>query len=287
MEREINTTEKETLKRIFEYVNEARGVDFGLYRPATVTRKLELRLAESGSRDYREYLAYLTLHPGELDKLIHTLTIKVSNFFRNPLVYELLFSSVLPELMAGFNFLNVWSLGCAYGEEPYSVAILVRELLKKERGTFDVKIVGTDIDAGATEKALLGEYAAAELEEVKKKYLDSCFRKILREDQPSSHDAVYRISNEIRSMVKLECGDIVRMLEERKRQAAAYNLILCRNVLIYMDKSLREKTLKNMTELISEKGYLVVGESETLPAGIRDKFIQVFPGMKIYRKNSF
>ncbi|MDA8241015.1 MAG: protein-glutamate O-methyltransferase CheR [Nitrospiraceae bacterium] len=285
-EQTIPAIDKEGLKSIFEFVNEIRGVDFALYRHATVTRKLELRLSETGSHDYRIYLSYLKSHPDELDKLIRALTIKVSNFFRNPLVYELLFASVLPDLISEFGFLKIWSLGCAYGEEPYSVAILVRELLRRDRGNFDVKILGTDIDAGAIEKGVLGEFAEGELEEVKKKYLDSCFREVVRQDPPVGHESAYWINNEIKSMVKLECADIVMGLEAKKKQGSNYNLILCRNVLIYMDKVLQQSILRNISDLIPLKGYLVIGESETLPSSGKDEFSQVFPGMKIFRKTA-
>jgi chemotaxis protein methyltransferase CheR len=285
-ERTIPATDKEGLKGILGYVNEARGVDFGLYRHATVTRKLELRLAETGSHDYRNYLSYLQSHPDELDKLIRALTIKVSNFFRNPLVYELLFASILPELISEFGLLKIWSLGCAYGEEPYSIAILIRELLRRDRGNFDVKILGTDIDAGAIEKGILGEYAGGELEEVKKKYLDSCFQKVARQAPPVAHESVYRINNDIKSMVRLECADIIRGLEAKKKQRGTFNLILCRNLLIYMDKALQQSILQNIADLIPEKGYLVIGESETVPSAVKDVFRQVFPGLKIFRKTA-
>jgi chemotaxis protein methyltransferase CheR len=276
--------DRKALKLIFEYVNEHRGVDFALYRHATVTRKLDLRLAETGASDYRDYLAHLTTHPGELDKLIRALTIKVSNFFRNPLVYELLYASVLPELISEFGFLKICSLGCAHGEEPYSIAILVRDLLKRDKGTFSVRIVGADLDAGAIEKAARGEYPEGDLTEVKKKYLDSCFQKVPRPDLPAGHEAIYRLSNEIKSMVKLQCTDIVKGLEEKTKQLNTFNLILCRNVLIYMDKVLQQNILRSISALIPEKGYFVIGESETIPSGGRDEFVQVFPGIKIFRK---
>lgn len=210
----------------------------------------------------------------------------MSNFFRNPLVYELLFASVLPDLISEFGFLKIWSLGCAYGEEPYSVAILIRELLRRDRGNFDVKVLGTDIDAGAIEKGVLGEFAEGELEEIKKKYLDSCFREVARQDPPVGHESVYRINNEIKSMVRLECADIVMGLEAKKKQRSNYNLILCRNVLIYMDKVLQQNILRNISDLLPIKGYLVIGESETLPSSGKDEFSQVFPGMKIFRKTA-
>jgi chemotaxis protein methyltransferase CheR len=84
--------------------------------------------------------------------------------------------------------------------------------------------------------------------------------------------------------VRLQCADLVQELAAKEKQPGAYNLILCRNVLIYMDKELRQNTLRSISALIPEKGYLVIGESETLPPDIRGEFLQVFPVMKIYRK---
>src|SRR3990172_10812902 len=96
----------EALRNLFEFVNGIRGVDFALYRQATVTRKLGLRLEETRTYNCREYLSYLKAHPEELDNLIRALTIKVSNFFRNPLVFELLDAFILPELIAQFRSLD-------------------------------------------------------------------------------------------------------------------------------------------------------------------------------------
>jgi len=199
----------EALRNLFEFVNGIRGVDFALYRQATVTRKLGLRLEETRTYNCREYLSYLKAHPEELDNLIRALTIKVSNFFRNPLVFELLEAFILPELIAQFRSLSVWSLGCANGEEPYSIAMLAHELLKREKERFDVNILGMDICEGAVDNAVRGEYPAGELLEVKKKYMDAFFDRVLRPGgHPHEHESLYRITDTIKEMVKFECGDI-------------------------------------------------------------------------------
>lgn len=255
-----------------------------MYRHATITRKLQLRLDAVGAGNYDDYLVYLKSRPDELDKLIRALTIKVSNFFRNPLVYELLGSFVLPELASGFGFLKIWSLGCAHGEEPYSVAIIIHELLRKERGEIDVRIVGTDIDSGAIARATEGEYSENELLEVKKKYMDTCFRPVEKKRLSSEQEQFFRVNNEIKSMVRLECADIIKKLQVRKSQLNSYNVILCRNVLIYMDRDLQQEIVNNMSELLFENGYLVIGESETMPSVCRNNFVQVFPGVKIFKK---
>ena len=268
-----------------EYINSIRGIDLALYRHATVKRKLDLRLDETGSRNYEEYLNYLMANPGEINNLIRALTIKFSNFFRNPLVFELLYSSVLPELISEFRFLKVWSIGCANGEEPYSIALIINELLKREKDYFDYKVLGTDIDSTAIEKALKGEYHENELLEVKKKYLDAFFQKISELREPlHGHEHIFRIRNEIKSMVEFTCDDLIGALKSKKAFPGAYNLILCRNVLIYMNRSLQEEVLRSLSERIYENGYLVLGETETIPEAVKNKFSQAFPGVKIYKK---
>jgi chemotaxis protein methyltransferase CheR len=209
----------------------------------------------------------------------------VSNFCRNPLVFELLGSRVLPALMSECRELRIWSLGCASGEEPYSVAIVLNELLTKDRDTFRVDILGTDIDAEALRKAVLGEYPDEELQEVKKKHLDAFFREI-----PATHQHYagqsrrYRVNDEIKSMVRFECGDLVVKLKQREIAKGSFHIILCRNVLIYMNRALQQKIFGYMAEIIAPNGYFVIGESETIPETPNNAFVQVFSGVKIYRK---
>lgn len=281
---EIFKQDKKGLSNLLKYVNETRGIDFSLYRNATVKRKIELRLEETDSKNYEDYLLYLRSNPEEIDKIIRDLTIKFSNFFRNPLVYELLYSNVLPELIAEFRFLKAWSIGCANGEEPYSLAIITNDLLKKERDFFDVAITGSDIDCNAIEKGMKGEFPNTDLAEVKKKYIDSCFKQIPDVLGQYTQEHVYSINEEIRSLVKLNCYDIVSHFKEKKAFPDAFNIILCRNVLIYMNRALQEEVYQGIAERIYENGYLVIGETETLPETVRSRFDQVFPGVKIFKK---
>lgn len=199
-------------------------------------------------------------------------------------MFELLYSNVLPELISDFRFLKAWSIGCANGEEPYSLAIMINDLLKRERDFFDVAITGTDIDREAIEKGLKGEFPNTELAEVKKKYIDACFKQIPDIHRQYTQEHIYSINKEIRSLVELRCDDIVRHFKEKQSFPEAFNIILCRNVLIYMNRSLQEEIYQGITEKIYEKGYLVIGETETLPDIVRNNFDQVFPGVKIFRK---
>lgn len=271
------------LKKLLEYVHQERGIDFSRYRTATVARKLDLRLRESSCSGYREYLSFLKSHPEEMQALVRTLTIKVSNFFRNPLVFELLDTTVLPELAAEFGFLKIWSIGCAYGEEPYTVAMLVRELLQ-ERSSVEFQIRGTDVDPDAIGKARQGIYPAGELVETKRRYIDAYFTKSDISPASGYGSERYLLSSEIRSMVRFSCSNIMDQLLYKRPQMGNFNLILCRNVLIYMNLTMQEQLFRALEDMLYENGCLVLGEAETMPNSIRPDFEQPFPGIKIFRK---
>jgi chemotaxis methyl-accepting protein methylase len=261
-----------------------RGIDFSLYRQATVLRKLELRLQETKSRDYKKYLSFLKANPDEMQALVGTLTIKVSNFFRNPVVFELLSTTVLPELAGEFGFLKAWSLGCANGEEPYSAAMIVHEFQSRENPSFVSHIQGTDVDPDAVGKAIKGEYSGEELFETKKRYVEQYFSKLPHQSGVSIGHERYQITDEIRSMVRFSSDNIMNMLLHKRASIGIYNLILCRNVLIYLNREMQEEMIRAIGDILYDKGYLVIGEAETMPESVRLDFEQPFSGIKIFRK---
>ena len=137
------------LKRVLNYLNKERGFDFSGYRPSMVERRMEKRLTPTKCADVSEYLEYLKQHPHELDNLVDVLTINVSRFFRNTLAFDYMADKILPavvfdKLSGQDPSLRIWSAGCATGEEPYSIAILIQELQRKERLNLSVNIFATD-----------------------------------------------------------------------------------------------------------------------------------------------
>lgn len=274
---------REGLSDLLAYVNKRRGIDFSLYRHATVIRKLDLRLHATKTVSYAAYLEYLKSHPAEIERLVGSLTIKVTGFFRDRPVFEVLASSVIPEIMSRFGNLRIWSLGCASGEEPYSLAIIVCDLLRKQKAGMSVKIVGTDIDAGAMEKAVRGEYPEDAVADVRKEYVDRFFRVT---QGPASKGRLYAVSDPIKSVVRFERDDILSGLGQAKDSGRLYHIVLCRNVMIYMNSALRERTVSDISGILHAGGYMIIGESETLPDSVSDRFTRAFTDMKIYRRKS-
>jgi chemotaxis methyl-accepting protein methylase len=267
----------EAVHEILRHVKEIRAVDFNAYNANTVKRRLALRMGLTGKQDYALYLDYLKETPEEMDALIDALTIKVSCFFRNPLVFELLREYVLPELMDAHREegLRVWSAGCARGEEAYSTAIIIKEIAEKENISSRAFILATDIDREALNDAIMAGYADEALSEVKKGCLDRHF-------VPQA--GLYMLKEEITSMVNFAFHDVTILKSPKEGIFSDYHIILCRNVLIYFNSDLQKKVIGYLSALIPVKGCLVLGEAETLPEGLRGHFNELMPGSKIFRK---
>lgn len=129
-----------------------------------------------------------------------------------------------------------------------------------------------------------GEYHERELSEIKKRYLDTFFRKITHDEKDFEHEHIYRLSNEIRSMVKLAGEDLIIRFKSKRTMSDAYNLVLCRNVLIYMNRDLQKEIFQNLSKVIYKNGYLILGETETIPEALKNDFIQISPWVKIFKK---
>ena len=151
------------LNLLLEKVYRDGGYDFREYKHGTVMRRLERRLHDTGAKTCQDYIQFLDAHPEEYQKLADDLTIKVSGFFRSPYTFQQVASLVLPELVSYKRnrdpSLRFWSTACAYGEEPYSMAILLAEFLGNRLSAFNISIHATDISQEALRKAQAGMYS--------------------------------------------------------------------------------------------------------------------------------
>jgi chemotaxis methyl-accepting protein methylase len=265
------------IKNILDVLHRQRAIDFSGYKPGTLMRRIDLRRLCTGTPDYASYLRYLSAHPEEIDLLLDALTITVSSFFRDPLVFEILREFVIPSLIEldPPGGLRVWSAGCARGEEAYSVSILIRESFSRETPELPIYILASDIDKPALARAAQGLYQGDALAEVKKQYLDTYF-------YPDGDG--YRIMDGIRSPVIFVRHDITSCHPPKEGVFSDYHLILCRNTLIYFSQELGEKIVTSLARSLIPGGYLVLGEAETIPAPLMREFSEIFPRTRIYRK---
>lgn len=286
------------LELIQKGLQERHGVDFSLYRKGTVRRRLSRRMAATNSENYRAYFHVLEKDPEEYARLLRYLTIKVSRFFRNSPVFEILSDEILPDIMKAKKSRNdktlrIWCPGCAFGEEAYSVAITLVEYFEtrlEKIEDLNVSIFGTDIDEDALDRAGFGMYDSEGVKEVKKGILDTYFTPIegvkLRSQAGFTYDANYQVIESIRNLVNFSKHDLTS--ETKKSPPAGvianYDLVLCRNVLAYFSQPLQKTAFSNLFNSLDPGGYLILGRSETIPKDLDPFFIPQNPRYKVYKK---
>ncbi len=269
--------ETSALDLLLEKVCRDGGYDFRDYRHGMIARRLERRLHATGARTYRDYMQLLDTCPEEYQRLAEDLTIKVSGFFRSPYSFQQVAGLVLPELLShkeskGEREIRLWSTACARGEEPYSIAILLSEFLKRWARPFSVSIEATDISQQALRQALAGLYSPEDLE---------CLSPAIRQAHFVQQDQRYEVRSSIRQMVRFSCFDLTSTIQELPTNM---DCIFCCNVLIYLQKPLQERVLNRLYESLASPGYLILGEVETPPAGLDRKLECLDSKAKIYRK---
>jgi two-component system, chemotaxis family, CheB/CheR fusion protein len=261
------------LRAFLEQVRSQQGIDFGSYRAPTILRRLQRRLVATGTNSLTDYLAYLNDHPEEYQRLVHTFLIKVTEFFRDAQLFDYFRSQLLPELLATAQRegrgLRCWSAGCATGEEPYSLAILLAELLGDALEQSGIRIFATDLDEEAIAFARRGVYPASALSAVAPELVTRYF---------THQDGEYAVKKRVRSM-------IVFGLQNLAQRAPFPNidLVLCRNVLIYFTPELQRRTLQLFAFSLRDDGRLALGKAETA-APLAEYFRVEHPQLKVYRR---
>lgn len=253
-----------------------RGLDLTQYRKAYVERRLAARMRSLELRSYREYSDRLHSDVDEYARLIDTLTINVTNFFRDTEVWDILRRRVLPEMIAEklrgrSRTIRIWSAGCATGQEPYSIAMALLDVLGEDADKFLVTILATDLDPDVLETASQGCYSAAEL-----KHIPTAYQvRFLRTVGSSSFEMLPEIRRLIRFKHSSLFGDAPMKVAD---------LILCRNVFIYLDRPRQEKVLESFWGALARGGYMVLGRSEKLSIETARRFEPIEPRERVYRK---
>ncbi len=273
-----------TLEQILVEVKTHTGLNFAQYRRETVVSRVADRMAALGYATTETYWERLRGDPAECYTLAETISINVSCFFRNPIVFEILAQRVLPDLLerkraAGNRELRIWCAGCASGEEPYSVAILMRELLKREKQDWTIHIFATDINEGALEQARAGVYAEDRLEDAK-------FGIVRKYFQPTGN--CFEVLPEIRDMVMFSRDDLTSASLGAPADSVfgSFDIVLCRNVLIYLNADLQRDVCRKLVDTLDCGGYLVLGEAEYLAGEISGAFDGLDELSRVYRKRA-
>jgi two-component system CheB/CheR fusion protein len=260
----------EQLQRIFHLLLPACGVNFAHYKAPTIIRRLFRRMALLRMVDVDAYIRHLEQTPLEVVNLHNDLLIHVTRFFREPESFEVIARDILPSLdMTASAPIRMWVAGCATGEEVYSLAIVVREVLGDTFDAGRVQIFGTDVSESAVSFARQGLYPASIAEDVSPERLRRFFIK---------SDGGYQVTKLVRDMCVFARQDLTR-----DPPFSHLDLICCRNVLIYMDSALQRKLLSMFHYALKPDGFLVLGHAESI-GYYSDLFALMNKKKKVYRK---
>ena len=257
-------------------ISERAGLALSAYKDKCLRRRIAVRMRAVGVHTYAEYLAVLDRTPGELERLTDVLTINVTKFFRNRETWDRIASLVAAEVLPRREGrARIWSAGCASGEESYTLAMIFAEATERagqrawlNRFTIDA----TDIDRLSLERAREGRYPEAAFSETPAETVEKYCRRI-DGDQ-------YLVDERIRSRVSVRRHDLT--LEPPPHPP--YDLIVCRNVIIYFDRPTQERLMGIFHDSLAPGGFLVLGKVETIFGPAKNRLELIEPRERIYRR---
>ncbi len=270
------------LQNIINFLHVNRGLDFSGYRTAMLNRRIRKRVLATNLTNQNEYKNYLEQNNSELDMLIDVLTINVSRFFRDTFSFEYFASAVLPKLIIEKNnskdgSLRIWSAGCASGEEPYSIAILIKEIFKNEKLKLNTAIFATDVDKNVLKFANEGVYSSESIENIRHSLLDKYFLTIGK---------VFKLTSSIKKMVQFSEFDMInkKSIVPPECIYGDFDIVLCRNLLIYFESDFQEVIFNKLYQSLNINGVLFLGDTEIPLTKFKNKFTRISKYHKIYRK---
>ena len=269
-----STRTEGALKKIFVLLRAQTGHDFSQYKPSTINRRIERRLAVHQIDGLGSYIRYLQQTPTEVEALFRDLLIGVTNFFRDPEAFRVLEEQVIPKLFVGKSagaVVRVWSAGCSTGEEAYSIAILLQERIEALKQNYTVQFFATDIDSRAIATARAGVYPASIAADISSERLARFF-------SAESDKGSYRIHKSIRDMMVFSEHDIVKDPPFSK-----LDMISCRNLLIYLTAELQKRIIPLFHYALKTGGMLFLGTSEGVGEFVR-QFAVLDRQAKVYQR---
>jgi chemotaxis protein methyltransferase CheR len=261
------------LDRMKLRIQRERGFNWESYKEKCLIRRVAVRMRARGTATLEEYEEILDRDPAEYDRLLETLTINVSKFFRNPEIWESIRDRVVPPLFeSAVPVRRIWSAGCASGEEPYSISILLHEWAERHAGRHQLdrfRIFGTDIDRRSLDAARAASYPEIVLDETPPDLRARWF----------SDGPPFQLDPRATSMVEFEHRDLIS-----DPPLMDLSLIVCRNVIIYFDREVQERLFQRFHDALLPGGILVLGKVETLLGRARSLFEPVLQRQRIFRK---
>ncbi|MEM8611190.1 MAG: CheR family methyltransferase [Cyanobacteria bacterium P01_H01_bin.105] len=274
-----NQLKPSQIQTIVSIIKDYTDIDFTQYKLSSISRRIHRRCLITGYTNLDTYIRQLKTSEAEREALRNDLLITVTRFFRDTPAWETLENTIIPELISTLESqtvdsesrsqIRIWIAACATGEEAYSMAILLRELLDRANSSIEAKIFATDIDTVALEKASAGIYPSSISNDLSPERLDRFF---------VQKDDCYEIHRSIREMIIFANHNLAK-----DAGFTNMDLVTCRNVLIYMQPDLQQRVLRSLHFALKVNGILFLGESETL-GDVTEEFTCLQRKWKIYQK---
>jgi chemotaxis methyl-accepting protein methylase len=259
-------------RRLTRRITERAGVPLDAYKDRCLRRRIAVRMRACGVHTFDAYRQVLDREAGEVDRLLDALTINVTRFYRNPETWARLAAEYLPPLLAARKgVLHAWSAGCASGEEPYTLAMLLVDLAPRGADLARCVIDASDLDRGSLERARAASYPP-------QAFLEAPPALVERHTRAEGGQRV--VIERVRRLVRFQRHDLI----EDPAPAPPYDLVLCRNVVIYFDRATQERLFLRFAESLVPGGLLVLGKVETLLGTARDRLELLDPRERIYRR---
>lgn len=266
---EAHARTQQGLPALLDKVFADRGWDFRGYKKTSLVRRIAKRIEASSSSSFAEYLELLERDPSEYSRLFSSMTIKVSEFFREPEVFSAISDVLRTEF--GSRPVRAWCCACACGEEAYSIAMLLSECLGTDALALS-KVFATDIDPEALEQARKATYKADSVQNVSPELMERYF---------FEKDGQQKVKYAVRNLVKFGTMDIVQ-----STPLSGMQLVLCRNLFIYFEKELQELVFRKLHYALRPGGLLALGRAEVLPAQYAAMYEPAGKGLNLFRKKS-
>lgn len=265
---------KQFLKKLFAIIQARTGRDFSHYKQSTLLRRISRRMQFHHVQEPSAYLELLRKNPDEIGMLADDILINVTNFFRDPDVFEGLEKNVIGRLFEGKkpgDYVRVWSVGCATGEEAYSLAILLVEHAQRLDAPPAIQVFASDLHKQSLERAREGYYSGEISKDVSPERLERFFQR---------EDSGYRVKREVRELVVFAQHNVLA-----DPPFSRLDLISCRNLFIYLDRSLHLQVIEVFHYALKPDGYLMLGTSETIDQSelfrVEDKKRSIFRRMNV------
>lgn len=243
---------------VIKLIDDIYEKDISMYNEHFLLKTIEKRCAEAGAKTVPEYIRILSGRYNEANEFLSALNITYSCFFRDPLAFALLDQWIIPQLIEkkpNGGEIRVWSAGCSYGHEAYSIAMLLDEHLAKRTNILRYRIFATDISQPALSAGCNGRYDEDSIQNIKLKYLNSYFNK---------NGNTYDIISRLKDHVCFSINDLLDINSYNPQESifGDFDLVFCCNLLIYYRPSQQQYILRKVIKSMADNGYLITGEAE-------------------------